>query len=135
MDSFMVGCIVAATVFAGLLMFAWFHTYYGVTANLVNAKIGEVYNFDYLQPVQGDSERHLVKVIGTKVLTLEDIQRLNRRSKYRRYDTEFVRTNHLITGQSADGTVRNFYAERVVNCRRPLLAQSLFKAGVANLFL
>jgi hypothetical protein len=124
----------AAAGIAGAVAFAMFHIYSGISDTLVNAKVGEVYNFDYLQPVEGDSERHLVKIIGTKVLTLEDIQRLNRRSNYRRYDGEFIRTKHLVTGQSADGTIRNFYAERAVNCRRPLLAPSLFKAGVAHLF-
>lgn len=119
----------------GLVLFSLYHIYRGVNANLSNASVGEVYNFQYLQPNHGDPERFLVKIVGVHTLSDEQIQRLNARSAYRRNDSAFQRTKHLVTGRSADGTVRNFYAERVVDCRRPLLGAPLFKAGLAHLFL
>ena len=124
----------AAGVVGVVVAFALFHIYSGVNATLSTAKVGDVYNFEYLQPAKGDPERFLVKVLGVNTLSEDQIRRLNAKSNYRRYDDNFQRTRHLITGRSADGTVRNFYAERVVNCRRPLLGNALFKVGMAHLF-
>ena len=126
------GCVIGAVVC--LLAFGMYHVYSGVHGNLSSAKVGDVFNFEYLQPAKGDPERFLVKVLGVNTLTEDQIRRLNAKSNYRRYDDNFQRTRHLITGRSADGTVRNFYAERVVNCRRPLLGNALFKVGMAHLF-
>jgi hypothetical protein len=130
--------IVFGTIFtcvtACLLAFCSYHIYRGLHGSLACASVGDVYNFEYLQPNTGEHERFLVKVIGVHTLSAETISRLNARSNYRRYDPDFQRTNHLVTGQSADGKIRNFYAERVVNCRRPLLGGTLFKAGLAHLF-
>jgi len=130
--------IIFGTIFscvaACLLAFCAFHIYRGLQGSLACANIGDVYNFEYLQPHGGEPERFLVKVVGVSILTQEQISKLNARSNYRRYDPTFQRTNHLVTGQSADGKIRNFYAERVVNCRRPLLGGTLFKAGLAHLF-
>jgi hypothetical protein len=127
--------LIYGSAVACLVAFAVYHIYRGVYGNLSTAKIGDVYNFEYLQPKQGDPQRFLVKVVGVTNLSNESIERLNAKSKYRCYDPVFQRTNHLITGQSPDGTIRNFYAERVVNCRRPLLGSPLFKVGLAHLFL
>lgn len=124
----------AVSAIACLLAFALFNIYRGVHGSLSNAKVGDVFNFEYLQPAKGDPERFLVKVLGVNTLSEEQIRRLNAKSNYRRYDDSFQRTRHLITGRSADGTIRNFYAERVVNCRRPLLGSTLFKVGLAHLF-
>lgn len=121
----------AAGVVGAVIAFVLFHVYSGVNASLSSAKIGEVYNFEYLQPHKGDPERYMVKVRDVCTLNDNQISRLNATSNYRRYDSNFKRTHHLITGESPDGTVRNFYAERVVNCRRPLLGGALFKSGVA----
>lgn len=109
--------------------------YKGVHGNLQNAKTGEVYHFDYLQPVTGDAERYMVKILSNVPMTPEQISRLNSKSRYRRYDHAFVRTPHLVTGQSADGKIRNFYAERTVNCRRTPLGRLVFKMGLANMVL
>lgn len=117
-----------------VLAFALYHVYSGIHGSLSAAKVGDVFNFEYLQPAKGESERFLVKVLGVTMLDDNQIRRLNAKSNYRRNDSNFQRTRHLITGRSADGTVRNFYAERVVNCRRPLLGGTLFKAGLAHLF-
>ena len=120
---------VAVTLFA----LAYFHVYGGLYGSLKNAKVGEVYNFEYEQPLHGDPERFLAKVIGVSELNDNVINRLNANSKYRRNDPMFVRTKHLVTCQTADGKIRNFYAERTKNCRRPLLAPVAFKAGFAHL--
>lgn len=125
---------IAVAVMGCLLAFAMYHVYRGVNANLSYANVGDVFNFEYLQPNKGEPERFLVKIVDVHTLSDEQIRRLNATSNYRRYDDNFKRTRHLITGESPDGTVRNFYAERVTNCRRPLLGATLFKAGVAHLF-
>ena len=124
----------AACALCCVLAFALYHVYHGVHGSLSTAKVGDVYNFQYLQPHKGEPERYMVKVVDVCTLSQDQIRRLNATSNYRRYDNNFKRTNHLITGMSPDGTVRNFYAERVVNCRRPLLGSTLFKAGLAHLF-
>lgn len=115
--------IVGAILLCGMIAFGFYAIYGGSKASLANAKVGQVYNFEYLQPLHGDPERYLAKVIEPPV-TLDNgtIERMNRRSAYRRNDPQFQRTNHLVTCRLADGKVRQFYAERVVNCRRPLLA-------------
>lgn len=125
-------CMTAAI--ATVVAFGLYHIYRGVDGNLANANVGEVYNFQYLQPKHGYPERYMVKVVGVHTLTEKQISKLNATSNYRRFDPVFQRTNHLVTGQSPDGTIRNFYAERVVNCRRPLLGRPLFQAGLAHLF-
>ena len=122
--------IVALLVTAGT-----YAIYSGVHANLSNAKVGEVYNFEYEQPLHGEPERYLAKVVEpVYTMSQDQINRLNRRSRYRYNDPQFVRTSHLVTCETPDGNIRQFYAERAKNCRRPLLAGTLFKAGVAHLF-
>ena len=125
-----VGVTIAAVA---MFLFAYFNVYSGMTDSLQNAKIGEIYNFEYEQPLHGDPERFLAKVIGVSELNENAINRPNSHSKYRRHDPMFVRTKHLVTCQTADGKIRNFYAERTKNCRRPLLAPVAFKAGFAHL--
>ena len=131
--SLFVGVFIASIV--AICAFAWFHIYSGIHASLANAKIGDVFNFEYEQPLRGEPKRVLARVIEP-VYTLDEraIRSLNRRSSYRRNDPVFQRTNHLVTCQTADGEVRQFYAERAKNVRKPLLAGTLFKVGVAHLF-
>lgn len=94
----------------------------GKSASLCDAKIGEVFNFEYLQPLAGEAKRVRAKVIEPVVhLDNAAIQRMNARSNYRRHDITFRRTNHLVTCQTADGNIRQFYCERVKNCRKPFL--------------
>jgi hypothetical protein len=96
----------------------------GVRDDLANAEIGRVYNFDYLQPFAGESHRYRAKILDVYSLDDDGIRRLNRRSNYRRDELQtgaFQRSKHLVTAQTADGKIRNFYAERTVNCRRPLI--------------
>ena len=103
-------------------IFALAAGFYGRPATLCEAKVGEVYNFDYLQPLNGESKRWMAKVVEP-VCSLDDnaISRMNARSNYRRNDPKFQRTNHLVTCETKDGQVRQFYCERAVNCRKPLL--------------
>jgi hypothetical protein len=129
----MYGYIAFASIVCVVAGFVWFNLYYGIHGDLKNAKEGEVYHFRYLQPLTGDYERHMVKVLKNVTLTDEQIQRLNRHSKYRRLDNSFRRTNHLVTGQSANGQIRNFYAERVAGCRKTGVGKLAFTMGIANL--
>ena len=104
----------------------------GVHGSLSSAKVGEVYNFEYEQPYHGDPERILARVIEP-VYTLDEnsIRRLNARSAYRRNDPSFKRTKHLVTCEMADGSIRNFYAERTKNVRRLPIGHPLFRAAAA----
>ena len=105
-----------------LVMFGVYAIYGGSRAELCNARVGEVYNFEYLQPVSGDSKRVLAKVLERPVhLDDHTIASMNARSNYRRNDPKFERTHHLVTCKTADGKIRQFYCERVKNCRKPLL--------------
>ena len=58
-----------------------------------------MFNFEYLQPLHGDSERHLAKVIEKTVLSDRAIEALNRRSGYRKNDKDFKRTRNLVTAR------------------------------------
>ena len=105
-----------------LVMFGVYAVYGGSRAELCNAKVGQVYNFEYMQPLHGESKRVLARVIEPVVrLDNQTIQAMNTRSSYRRNDPKFERTNHLVTCETVDGNIRQFYCERVKNCRKPLL--------------
>lgn len=117
-----------------LSCFIYFHIYRGVHGSLANARIGTVYNFRYQQPLTGDYERYLAKVVNIRKLDVFEIGRLNFTSDYRAGDKEFKRTPTLVTCKMGNGDYRQFYAERSDMCRRPLVAGLLFKAGVAHLF-
>ena len=117
-------------VIAGVVLYNFLFT--GPRDSLQNARVGEVYNFVYQQPVTGDRERYLAKVIDVTTLSEDSIRNLNRRSNYRRFDPVFVRTPHLVTCQTPDGKIRNFYAERTSNCHRPLLAKFVFGTRFAK---
>jgi len=123
-------CVVAALLVLG---FAAFHIYRGVHDSLSTARIGSVYNFEYLQPVTGEPERYMAKVLEVHRFSEDWIARLNRSSRYRKNDPEFQRSKHLVTAQTPDGKIRNFYAERTRNVRRPLLGGVVFKTGLASL--
>ena len=131
--------ILFASIFAGvaglLIGFAAFHIYRGVKASLTTAQIGSVYNFEYVQPVTGDAERYMVKVLGVSKFSDDWIATLNGTSRYRRNDPAFERSNNLITAQTFDGKIRNFYAERTRNVRRPLLGSFILNTGLAKMFL
>jgi hypothetical protein len=131
-DIILVGSI-AVVVLCAIGLFATFHIYRGIHDNFANARVGKVYNFEYLQPVTGEPERYMAKVISVQTFTEDYLARLNRTSRYRRYDHNFERTKNLVTAQTFDGKVRNFYAERTRNVRRPLLGNLVFKSGLASL--
>jgi hypothetical protein len=131
-EFFMYGCVGFA-VLSAVLAFAVFHLYSGLRSSLTCASVGDIYNFEYLQPVTGTYERFMAKVIDVHQFSDDYIARLNSKSRYRRYDTNFQRTKHLVTAQTPDGKIRNFYAERTRNVRRPLLGGVAFKTGLASL--
>jgi hypothetical protein len=131
-DTILFGSIFAG-VAAALVAFAAFHIYSGVRDSLTTARIGGVYNFEYIQPVTGTPERFMAKVLEVHRFSEDYIARLNATSNYRRYDPTFQRSQHLVTAQTPDGKIRNFYAERTRNVRRPLLGGVAFKTGLASL--
>lgn len=83
-----------------------------------NAKPNSVYSFDYVQPLTGERTRKFAKVISKSKFDDGWLKYLDSTSKYRRTDPNFKRTNNLVTCKMTDGEIRQFYAERVVNCRR-----------------
>jgi hypothetical protein len=132
-DVFVFGvCFACAVVAIGV--FLLYNIYRGVNDSLTNAATGTVYNFRYFQPLTGDYERYLAKVVGIRKLTDIEIARLNWSSDYRMYDKSFSRSNTLVTCFMGNGDFRQFYAERSDMCRRSAVGQLLFKAGVAHLF-
>ena len=102
----------------------------GFNADLREAKRGELYRFKYLQPTKGKAERYMVKILDSRPMTTQEITRLNGRSSYRKNDPMFMRTGHLVTGQCSDGTIRNFYAERTVDCKKTIIPNVLNKVGI-----
>jgi hypothetical protein len=133
MNDFTMFAVFAGGVIAGLIGFSLFHIYRGLHDNLSNAKIGSIYNFEYVQPVTGEPERFMAKVLEVHRFSDNYLARMNAKSYYRRNDPEFQRSRHLVTAQTPDGKIRNFYAERTRNVRRPLLGKVVFKTGLANL--
>ena len=123
-----------AIVMSLMTAFMFYHIYWGVHDSLTSANIGSVYNFRYQQPLTGDYERYLAKVVGIRKMEQGEISRLNWTSDYRAWDKEFQRTPTLVTCVMGNGDYRQFYAERSDMCKRPLVAGLLFKAGVAHLF-
>jgi hypothetical protein len=123
-------CVAAAIISACV----YFNIYKGVYGSLAGARIGDVYNFRYIQPVTGAYERYLAKVVSVAKLPDWEISRLNNESKYRRYDHTFERTKTLVTCVMNDGSFRQFYGERCDDVRRTMLGGLLFKVGVAHLF-
>lgn len=133
MNEVIIGAVAAVVLVAGLLSFAGFHVYGGVKDSLTNARVGRVYNFEYIQPVTGDPERFMAKVLDVHEFSADYLARLNAVSRYRRYDPNFERSRHMVTAQTPDGKIRNFYAERTRNVRRPLLGGVAFRTGLAEL--
>lgn len=116
-------------VVACFILFVLYYIMNGVHGSLAHSIVGEIYNFEYEQPLTGEYKRFLAKVISPVVMmTDNDVKRLNTKSRYRRYDANFVRGKCLVTCQMVDGTIRNFYAERTRNVRRlPVKNKFLYK--------
>lgn len=117
-----------------ILFFCLYNIYSGVHDTLANATIGSVYNFRYFQPMSGDYDRYLAKVVDIRNLDVWEIGRLNFTSDYRAGDKNFMRTPTLVTCEMGNGDYRQFYAERSDMCKRSAVGGLLFKAGVAHLF-
>jgi hypothetical protein len=132
-DIVLFGILLALSCFT-LLCFFFFNVYRGVHDSLANADIGTVYNFRYFQPMSGDYQRYLAKVVGIRKLDKNEISRLNWSSDYRIYDKEFQRSPTLVTCQMSNGDYRQFYAERSDMCKRTATGNLLYSMGVAHLF-
>lgn len=117
----------AVAILAGLAIYNGM--YLGIHDTLSNAQKGNVYSFDYLQPNTGEHHRYVVKVIDVQKLADYDIQRLNRQSKYRQYDSVFKRTDTLVKTVDTEGKYRQFYAERAVSVHRLPLGNLRFRVG------
>jgi hypothetical protein len=117
-----------------LITFFLYNTYRGVNDSLDSASVGAVYNFRYFQPLTGDYERYLAKVVSVRKLSQYEIARLNWHSNYRVADKEFQRSPTLITCLMGNGDFRQFYAERSDMCKRTVVGNLLFKAGMAHMF-
>ena len=130
-DVVLYGSLVCGGLFA-VLALVTFHTYGGVKDSMENAKIGKVYNFEYQQPVTGDPERFCAKVVSVQKFTSDDLKRMDQAYRYRRHDANFVRSGSLVTAQTPDGKIRNFYAGRTQNVRRPLLGGVVFNSRLAS---
>lgn len=131
MNSDMVMALVGCGVLvAGLIGFLTYNFITGVHGSLANARPGEVYNFDYEQPLHGQHKRVLAKVVEP-VYTLTDgaIKHLNATSYYRKNDPSFQRTKHIVVCEMPNGDFRQFYAERASNVRRSLIGGHLFKVA------
>lgn len=133
-DAFLYGSIVCCGLLA-VLAFASFHTYSGVKDNLENARVGSVYNFQYLQPVTDEPDRFCAKVVAIQKFTKSDLERMNQAYRYRRNDSNFIRSGNLVTAQTPDGKIRNFYTGRTQNVRRPFLGKVLFSTGAASFLM
>jgi hypothetical protein len=133
-DDVVLFAILFAVSVSVIAIFMFYHIYRGVHDSLASASVGSVYNFRYAQPLTGDYERYLAKVVGIRKLEKHEISRLNWSSNYRSYDKIFQRSPTLVTCEMANGDFRQFYAERSDMCRRPAIAGLLFKMGVAHLF-
>jgi len=129
MNDYVVLCAVVFCLFCTMI----YCVYRGVYGSLSSANLGEVYNFHYLQPLTGEYERYLAKVISKRDMK-EQIGYLNATSNYRRHDSEFQRSNTLVTCELSNGEIRNFYAERVKDCYRSIFGRLLYSTGMACMF-
>lgn len=125
-------CVMLSLMVLGGFLF--YNIYWGVHDSLTNARVGAVYNFRYFQPLKGEYERYLAKVVDVRFLTQRELARLNWSSDYRVFDKEFKRSPTLVTCQMSNGDYRQFYAERSDMCRRTGIGGLLFSSGIAHLF-
>jgi hypothetical protein len=132
-DVVLLGCLFVVMLFliAGL---GFYNVYRGVHDSLTNAVIGTVYNFRYFQPLKGEYERYLARVVEIRKLTDREIARLNWGSDYRVFDKNFKRSPTLVTCEMSNGDYRQFYAERSDMCKRSAIGGLLFRSGFAHLF-
>jgi hypothetical protein len=125
----MIGAGIAAVAF---LLVLGYNAIHGISGSLRNARVGEVYNFEYEQPLHGEPSRILAKVVEPVHYLSDDTRkRLDQVSRYRRNDPQFKRTSHLVTCEMPNGEIRQFYAERTKNVRRCLLSNRFFRNAVA----
>lgn len=93
---------------------------------LKHAQPGDIVNFTYKQPQSGDHKRHLARVRNVRKLGPDEIARLYAESRYREGDTNFVRTETLVTCTLPGGVTRNFYAERAESCTMPMMGEAMY---------
>lgn len=123
MNDFSVFFVVACFIVACCIFF-YNSVYGGAYSNIIHSNLGDVYHFEYEQPLNGERKRYFARVIEP-VYTIHDnwLNILNKRSNYRKNDSNFKRTNHIVTCKTGDGKIRQFYCERIKNCKKPLLGK------------
>lgn len=124
-ELFSITCCVTIVCCVILLFFLYIYCR-RMNDSLASSSIGSVYNFRYLQPVTGTYERYLAKVINIRRFTKFELDCLNFHSDYRSNDKDFHRSNTLVTCILPNGDIRNFYAERVIDCNRSIFGGLLF---------
>ena len=121
MDNLFISLSIIVVSATALVMFGIYSVYGGRVASLCEAKPGQVFNFEYMQPLNGDSKRVLARVLEpVEYRSDAKLRAMNAHSNYRKNDPVFKRTNHIVTCETHDGEIRQFYCERVKNCRKPL---------------
>lgn len=121
--------VVAVLCFVPIVYVFCVTLFYVLNTNvkLSNAKPNSVYSFEYVQPLTGERTRKFAKVIQTRKLDNYWLNYLNMHSDYRVNDPNFKRSNNLVMCKMTDGEIRQFYAERVVNCRRIPFAGLMYR--------
>jgi hypothetical protein len=104
----------------------------GRASDISKAEPGMIFNFKYKQPASGDVKRYMTKVLSLRKLSPEEISRLDSDSEYRRHDSEFKRSETLVTCRTFSGETRSFYAERCEDCTVPYFGTILFHLGIGS---
>ena len=107
-------CLSASVALAYII----FALVFGIDNTLVKAQVGKYYRFTYLQPTAKMPKIIEGKVLSVRRLSDKSINRIYRESNYRIMDPNFIRTRHLVTIQTLDRKLMNFYAERTSNTKR-----------------
>lgn len=80
-------------------------------------KRNQVVKFVYLQPRQGRAFRY-GRIVGWRELSEDKLQKLNRYSGYRCTDSGFYRSKTLLTVESVDGSIQQYYDESIQQAKR-----------------
>jgi len=85
MDNLFISLSIIVVSATALVMFGIYSVYGGRVASLCEAKPGQVYNFEYMQPLNGDSKRVLARVLEpVEYRSDAKLRAMNAHSNYRR---------------------------------------------------
>lgn len=80
-------------------------------------KRGQVIKFFYVQPRQGEPFRY-GRIIGWREITEDKLSKLNMCSNYRWGDDRFFRSRRLVTVESVNGSIQQYYDESIQQAKR-----------------